>query len=135
MADLYSKAAELLRTIKYRNTKMEFKPLPSDSDYQFKQISDELFAISQRFLRVADSENGVRSCQGYYYNQCSYTYDPPQFFELRKALADQGYIILNTSEHLNYDAVIKAFSLNGKRLYVGDKFMSAIWHSDRDFSD
>lgn len=135
MSDLHSNAIELLRTIKERSEKIEFKQSPCGSDYRFKQLGVNSFAIRQKFLRVANSKNGVRDCNGYYYNQCNYTYDPPPFNELRKALAAQGFITLNTSEHLNYDVVIKPFTLNRNTLSVGDKFMSAIWHSNRDFSD
>lgn len=131
MADLYRSATELMRSIKERRKQMEYQPSSTDSNYQFDQTGADSFAISERYLRLANSENGVVSCQGFYYNGGGYTYDPPQFHDLRQALAKQGYISLNTSEHLSYDVVIVTFLLNGRRLNVGDKFKSAVWHANR----
>ncbi|PTP75247.1 hypothetical protein [Vibrio splendidus] len=131
MTDLYSNAIELMRSIKDRRKQIKYQPLSTDDNYQFEQTSADSFVINQRFLRLANSENGLMSCQGFYYNGGGYTYDPPQFHELRQALAKQGYISLNTSEQLSYDLVIATFSLNGLRLNVGDKFKSAVWHVNR----
>ena len=130
MTDLYSNAAELMRSVKSRRDQLEYKPTPEDSHYHFSQDGD-CFTISERYLRLANSENGVVSCQGFYYNGGGYTYDPPQFHDLRQALAKQGYISLNVSEHLSYDLVIKEFTLNGRRLSAGSRFKSAVWHADR----
>lgn len=131
MADFNRDAIELMSSIKSRREKLEFKPSLTDSNYQFDQTADGEFTISQRYLRLANSENGVVSCQGYYYNGGGYTYDPPQFYELRLALARQGYISLNISEQLSCDVVISPFRLNGACLNVGDRFGAAIWHANR----
>lgn len=131
MTDLYSNANELMRSIKSRRDQLKYKPTSEDSHYHFSQDGD-CFTISQRYLRLANSENGEVSCQGYYYNEGCYTYDPPQFHELRQALAKQGYISLNVSEHQSSDVVIRAFSLNGRRLNVGDRFRSAVWQAKRE---
>lgn len=130
MADLYSNATELMRSIKSRRNLLEYKPTTEDSHYHFSQDGD-CFTIRQRYLRLANSENGVVSCQGFYYNGGGYTYDTPQFHELRQALAKQGYISLNVSEHQSSDVVIAAFSLNGRRLNAGDRFRSAVWNANR----
>lgn len=128
MADLYSNVAELMKSIKDRLNQIEYQPLSTDYNYQ---LGADSFTISQRYLRLANSENGVVSCQGFYYNGGCYTYDLPQFYDLRKALVKQGYISLNTSEQLSYDVVIVPFLLNDRRLNVGDKFRSAVWHANR----
>ncbi|CDT87008.1 hypothetical protein VCR3J2_310274 [Vibrio coralliirubri] len=131
MADLYSNATELMRSIKDRRKQIEYQPLSTDCYYQFDQTGVHSFAINQRYLRLANSDNGVVNCQGFYYNGGCYTYDPPQFHYLRQALAKQGFIYLNTSEQLSYDVVIAKFFLNDRHLNVGDKFRSAVWHSNR----
>ncbi|WP_394251670.1 hypothetical protein [Vibrio profundi] len=134
MADLYSNVAELMKSIKDRRNQIEYQPLSTDYNYQLDQMGADSFTISQRYLRLANSENGVVSCQGFYYHGGCYTFDPPQFHDLRQALVKQGFISLNTSEQLSYDVVIAPFLLNGRRLNVGDKFRSAVWHANRVFS-
>ncbi len=131
MTNLYSDGDELMSSIKHRSKKMEYQPSLTDSDYQFEQTGVDSFAINQRYLRSADSANGERSCQGFYYNGGRYTYDPPPFYVLRVALATQGYISLNTSEYMPHDVVIASFLLNGRRFKIGDGFQSAIYHANR----
>jgi hypothetical protein len=111
---------------RFENIDKRFRYTPdSENMHEPFTQSGNHFYINNAYLKRTNVLNGVKNCQGYYYNHGRHNYDPQKFAELRNTLAAQGFIEKNEDEFLGADNVRQCFYLNGHEFKSGCNFVSA----------
>ncbi|PMG89963.1 hypothetical protein BCU79_18205 [Vibrio breoganii] len=104
----------------------QFRYCPPEDVTPFSQHGNRFHISSAQLKTASVKDGGVRSCEGFYFNDAHLRYDPPEFAALRGSLVNQGYIERNSDEHVGWDIVIKNFTLNGREFKAGGHLPSAV---------